>query len=308
MMRRHMLDADVQRRIAEFPRWRYQIDLGGHATPVTEPTFANRHAQRKAYFFRALVELCGGSLAGKRVLDLACNAGFWSLAAIEAGCEHVLGIEGRQVYVDQANFVCEAKRIDPARYAFRRASVQEAVAGDLGSFDVVLCLGLLYHVSQHMTLLERIAALNTDLLVIDTEISRRVGSLLEVRHEAPDERGSSIDHELVMVPTRQAVTDMVRQLGYASVVLRPRFTDWTGAGDYRHGWRRAFVCAKRTSLAPLAAEHEPVIDDWRHELRSAPVRALVDAVRRRFTDSFGRPFQRRRRELLGRSPHRPHPG
>jgi ribosomal protein L11 methylase PrmA len=41
------------------------------------------------------------------VLDLGCNAGFWSLAAIDAGADLVVGIDGRQMHIDQANLVFE---------------------------------------------------------------------------------------------------------------------------------------------------------------------------------------------------------
>ena len=36
---------------------------------------------------------CDGSLKGLRVLGLGCNAGWWSLKAIEAGCDFVAGID-----------------------------------------------------------------------------------------------------------------------------------------------------------------------------------------------------------------------
>jgi 2-polyprenyl-3-methyl-5-hydroxy-6-metoxy-1,4-benzoquinol methylase len=62
---------------------------------------SNSHEQRKCYFFGPLIELCGGSLKGKRVLDLGCSAGFWSLDAVESGCDFVLGIDGRQMQIDQ---------------------------------------------------------------------------------------------------------------------------------------------------------------------------------------------------------------
>ena len=108
----------LRERVAGFPRWHYEFDLGGVRTPIFDRKHVNRHVQRRDYFFAPLVRLCGGSLAGKRVLDLGCNAGFWSLAAIEAGADRVVGIDGRQMHVDQANVVFEAKGVDPARYRF----------------------------------------------------------------------------------------------------------------------------------------------------------------------------------------------
>src|SRR5438874_11343056 len=92
--------SDIATRIASFPRWHYEFELDGHLTPIFDPAYANRHRQRRRYFFDALLHTCGGSLKGLRVLDLGCNAGFWSLAAIEGGCDLVYGVDGRAMHVE----------------------------------------------------------------------------------------------------------------------------------------------------------------------------------------------------------------
>lgn len=74
-----MDDAQIIEKIDSFARWHYQFDLRGHKTPIFDAGHVNRHRQRESYFFRPMVELLGGTLSGKRVLDLGCNAGFWAL-------------------------------------------------------------------------------------------------------------------------------------------------------------------------------------------------------------------------------------
>ena len=69
------------------------------------------------------------------MLDLGCNAGFWSLAAIEAGAEFVLGVDARQSYLDQAALVFEAKGIDPSRYRFERANVFEVALAEASTWS-----------------------------------------------------------------------------------------------------------------------------------------------------------------------------
>jgi SAM-dependent methyltransferase len=245
----------IEQTIRSFPRWHYQFDLDGRQTPIFDQDHINRHAQRRRYFFEPLVTLCGGTLQGKRVLDLGCNAGYWSLCAVEAGCDFVLGIDGRQMHVEQANFVFRVKNVAPSRYQFRCATVYDALDDEVaGSFDIVLCLGLLYHINKHINLFEKISQVNSDLLLIDTVLSMYSGSALELRRELLDEPRNAVDYELVMYPTRAAVLDMARLFGYETVVLPPAFTDWTGAEDFRTGTRRAFICSKRTSLTALPSE------------------------------------------------------
>ncbi len=277
---------DLAARIAAFPRWHYEFDLNGHTTPIYDRPIANRHRQRKDYFWPPLLRLCGGSLRGKRVLDLGCNAGFWSLAAVEADCDFVLGIDGRAMHVEQAEFVFEVKGIDRNRYAFRHANVFDLAGADLGAFDVVLCLGVFYHVCKHVNLLEWIGRLNTDVLLIDTNLSRRAGSVLEIARDALDVPGNACDYELVMFPSRAAVLDLVRQFGYRAAVLRPQFSDYTGADDFRDGWRRAFLCARRSPLEVVAdALEADAVEEA--ELLRVPARRLAGALWKKFVRRLG---------------------
>ena len=221
--------------------------------------------------------LCGGSLRGKRVLDLGCNAGFWSLAAIESGCDFVLGIDGRAMHVEEAEFVFEAKGIDRSRYAFRQANVFELADEPLGSFDVVLCLGVFYHVCKHVNLLEWIGKLSQDVLLIDTNLSARTGSVLELGSDELDVPGNACDYELVMFPSRAAVLELVRQFGYRAAVLRPNFSDYEGADDFQSGLRRGFLCARHSALETVADAFEPEVVP-ESELLKVPARLLAGAL------------------------------
>ncbi len=250
------MELSLADRVAEFPRWHYQFDLGnGVVTPIFNPHHVNRNIERTRYFIDPVVQHCfGGSLAGKRVLDLGCNAGYWSLKALDAGADFVLGIDGRQMHVDQANLVMETKAIDTDRYRFDQVNVFDWEPDE--QFDIVLCLGLLYHVARPIELLERCSRWNSDLLVLDTEVSRIPGNAIEIRHENTSDPRASIEYELVMRPTRQSVLDMCQHVGYPhTIVLKPRFSSWEGCRDFRFGMRRAFVTAKKTELAGLDEEH-----------------------------------------------------
>ena len=254
----------LRERVASFPHWHYEFDLQGVRTPITKPEFANRHRERKRYLFDPLVRLCGGSLEGKRVLDLGCNAGFWSLAALDAGADFVLGVEGRQLYVDQAELVFAAKGVDRARYRFLVGDLFSLDLGDEAPFDIVLCLGLLYHVSKPMSLFEQIGAWSSDLLLVDTTLTLFPGPYMRIVEEKPEDRLTAVDHVIVFVPTRQAVAKLAHEMGFSVVMLRPRFRRWAGAHDYRVGTRRAFICSKQTPLEGLDAE--PIRVSPRHYL------------------------------------------
>ncbi len=249
-----MRDEEIREKIDSFPNWHFAFDLNGNLTRW----YPYRQVWRKEYFFDPLVELLGGSLEKKRVLDLACNAGFWSLCAIEAGCDYVLGIDNQQMHIEQANFVFEVKEVEKSRYDFIAGDILATDLTRFGTFDVVLCPGLMYHINKPMELMENISAVNSDLLMIDTRLADLPGSAIRMLHEGQK-----------MHPTREAVRDLARQCGYSVRVLKPHFVGPGGVehpkakylGDYR--WprrkgRRAFICAKSTDLSRLPVETEPI--------------------------------------------------
>jgi SAM-dependent methyltransferase len=284
---------DLQERLDAFPVWHYQFEFdNGATTRIYRPDYINRHLQRRRTFFDPLVRLNGGSLEGSRVLDLGSNAGYWSLAAIESGADFVLGIDGRQMHVDQANLVFEARGVDPARYRFETANIFDHQFD--GRFDVVLCLGLMYHISKHVQLFEAMAAVDPEFIVIDTTVSLMPTSLLKVEWEdSLDNPRNAIDHELVLVPTRQAVLDMAKQFRFNAVALAPNVTDYTGMEDYRSMQRASFICSRTVPLESLAKERMDALTLTRAAVRKR-LAGKWRALRRRL------PTARRRRMRIGR--------
>jgi SAM-dependent methyltransferase len=244
---------ELQRRIDAFPVWHYKFEFEGAATPIFRPDYVNRHEQRGRIFFDPLVTISGGSLRGRRVLDLGSNAGYWSLRAIEAGAEFVLGVDGRQAHVDQANLVFEAKGIDPGRYRFELGNIFSHAFRE--QFDVVLCLGLMYHIAKPVELFEVMAGTGAEIVVIDTNVSLMPSSAFRVAHEDSLENPrNAVDYELVLIPSRRAVLDLARQFGFDSVALAHDITDFEGMEDYRSKQRAAFICSKSASLGSVATE------------------------------------------------------
>ncbi|HEY0517308.1 MAG TPA: methyltransferase domain-containing protein [Solirubrobacteraceae bacterium] len=250
---------ELQERIAAYPLWHYQFEFeGGIRTPLVDRARVNRQRQRRQYFFEPLLRLTGGTLEGRRVLDLGCSSGFWALQAIEAGADFVLGLDGRDTYIEQAKLVFEAKGIDPARYRFDQANVFEY---DLQErFDVVLCLGLLNVVAKPVALFELISRSQAPLVVLDTGISRAPTKLFELSRLL--ETRNAIDYGMVLVPSRRAVIDLAGQFGFDALPLALDIADWTSMEDYRRGERLAFMCANGVTTGALALEPEPHRNAW----------------------------------------------
>jgi tRNA (mo5U34)-methyltransferase len=249
----------LRERIASFPRWHYRFEFeGGIQTPVADPGMINRHEQRRRYFFDTLLGLTGGTLRGRRVLDLGCNAGFFSLHSLEAQAEFALGIDARASHIEQASLVFEAKQLERARYRFEEGNVFTHEIAE--RFDVVLCLGLLEHVAKPVELFELMAGVGAELIVLDTEISRAGWSLFEVSRLY--DAHSVVDHELVLVPSREAIFELASEFGFSAVPLALNMTDYRGLTDYERGRRLAFICSRGTPLTGLAIERRPPLLPW----------------------------------------------
>jgi SAM-dependent methyltransferase len=250
---------ELRTRIAAFPRWHYRFDFDGAiSTPVSNRGLINRQRQRYSYFFERLLSVTGGSLSGRRVLDLGCNAGFWSLAASESGAEFVLGVDLSEEYIEQAKLVFEAKGVARERHRF--------IVGDVLSerfdrpFDVVLCLGVIDQLDRPAELFELISATGARLVVIDTIVSRARTSLFEMTR-LYDARNAAGDG-LVLIPSRSAVSDLAARHGFRTVALAQNITDYSGMGDYRRERRCAFICSRGEDLGSLPAEHRPRLIPW----------------------------------------------
>ena len=250
---------ELRRRIAAFPVWNYRFEFeGGIVTPVNDRGLVNRQRQRYAYLFERLLALTGGSLSGRRVLDLGCNAGFWSLAAHRVGADFVLGIDADEQAIEQARLVFEANDVDQTRYLFRTEELFAHALDD--RFDVVLCLGIMDQIDRPVELFELMAASGARTIVIDTNVSRSRASLFETtRLYAP---GTPSGDGLVLLPSRQAVADLAARHGFTTVALAQNTTDRAGMSDYRRERRCAFICSRDTKLADLPAEQRPRMVPW----------------------------------------------
>jgi tRNA (mo5U34)-methyltransferase len=105
-------------------------------------------------------------MTGLRALDIGCNAGFYSLALAGRGAR-VLGIDVDPHYLRQAEWARERFGIGAEQLALRQMQVYELARLEQ-TFDVVLFLGVLYHLRYPLLALDIVADCVDDLLVLQT--------------------------------------------------------------------------------------------------------------------------------------------
>ena len=171
--------------------------------------------------YEVIIEQNRQALQGARVLDIASHDGRWAFAELEAGAEHVTGIEVRPELLDAAEKNMKALGMGRHRYCFEIGDVFERSDVFKRKYDVVMCLGFLYHTARHEELFDLIRQTHAKLVVVDTGVSKVAGNFLEVRQDVVDHpaMGDSTTGVvggkiLVARPTRGAVQMMLGNFGY----------------------------------------------------------------------------------------------
>jgi tRNA (mo5U34)-methyltransferase len=135
----------IRARVRELGDWFHNMDLGGVQTAPNH-FLGDYPAVKFARFAHAIP----ADLTGRSVLDVGCNGGFYSLEMKRRGAARVLGVDSDDRYLAQARFAAEVAGAD---VEFRRLSVYELPA--LGeTFDVVLFMGVLYHLRHPLLALD----------------------------------------------------------------------------------------------------------------------------------------------------------
>src|SRR6185437_10037417 len=138
---------DLKERIEALGPWFHNINLNGVWTAPDH--FLGDYPGAK---FRRFESSLPQDLSGKSVLDIGCNAGFYSLEMKRRGAARVLGIDSDEDYLRQAPFAAEVNDLD---IEFRELSVYDV--GALGEkFDIVIFMGVLYHLRHPLLALDLI--------------------------------------------------------------------------------------------------------------------------------------------------------
>ncbi len=188
--------------------WWHQIELpGGYVTPGPD-----RSAEK-------LASLRLPDLTGKTVLDVGAFDGYFSFAAERQGASRVVALDTcmwqRPGGKDGFEY---ARRALDSNVESVEVEVLDISPETVGRFDVVLFLGVLYHMRHPLLALERIASVTAELLVMETLVD-----LTFLRSPAAAFYPWALlrDDTNWWGPNRAAVTAMLGSVGFERVAAYP---------------------------------------------------------------------------------------
>ena len=180
---------DLAEEIVRPPAWMYPWDLGElGTTPVLGPELPEIH-QTRLELMEATVRRAFEQ-AGPRpsAIDLGSAEGWFAHRLLEWGAARVVALDLRAENIERARLVRDHLGIPAARLELVQADILDPAVAELGTFDVVLALSLVYHledpvgalrVARRMT--RRVCLLDLQLTRQDEPVSFGVGSTGIVR-------------------------------------------------------------------------------------------------------------------------------
>ena len=208
-------------------RWFHQIDFGNG---VLSP------GRIKASKIRRMSGLIfDRPITGKSVLDIGCWDGAYSIEAARRGAARVLATDHyvwHEGWGDRRALELARTRLAP-QIEVLDAPVEDLTADRVGRFDTVLFCGVFYHLRHPFAVLEQVAALATELLVVESRIIAPFSRRPFMRFYP----GRELDGDPTnwWAPNRACVEAMLRDLGFRRVTFRR--PDWR--------WRRGMFHAER---------------------------------------------------------------
>lgn len=175
---------ELRARVAALGPWFHNLDLGHGVLTAPDHPLGDFLNDIWSFVGRCLPD----DLTGATVLDIGCNAGFYSQQLARRGAR-VLGIDTDERYLAQARFAADILGLE---IEFRRLDVYDV--GELGTtFDYVLFMGVFYHLRYPLLALDRVARTFERRLIFQSMV-RGVPGTIEVPPDAPITERAIFEH------------------------------------------------------------------------------------------------------------------
>ncbi len=161
MTRQLRIRADLAAEAATLGPWFHNLHLPGSVQTAPDHPLGD-FPQTK---WRLIAPHVPESLDGWTVLDIGCNGGFYALELAQRGAL-VVGLEPDAFYLRQARWAAETLELSD-RIELRQQTVYE-LAGSDERFDLILFMGVFYHLRHPLLALEIVAARLARLMIFQT--------------------------------------------------------------------------------------------------------------------------------------------
>jgi tRNA (mo5U34)-methyltransferase len=233
----------LEQRIRELGPWFHNMELEGIATAPDH--FLGDYPRVK---FARFASALPADLTGKSVLDLGCNAGFYAFEMKRRGAARVVGTDTDRRYLAQARLASEVLGLE---IELRELDVYRVA--ELGErFDLVIFMGVLYHLRHPLLALDRIYDHVARDQLLFQSMQRGPRDSVDVAGDYPF-----------------AETEIFERPGHPAMY----FVEQRYAGDWTNWWIPNRACAE-AMLRSSGFEITNQVEDEVYLCRRAPKRAV----------------------------------
>lgn len=249
-------------------------------------------------------------LSELRILDLGAHEGGFAIEFARQGAE-VVAIEGREGHVAKANFVKEILGLTKLEIVLD--DVRRITPQRFGAFDVVLCLGILYHLDavSVVPFVKAVAEVSERLMILETQMSLKGPEVIQgpaggYRGRSFPENiareGAAIDNTKSMWLTRSSLLNLLSDAGFTSVAecLNPPVLFTSAFAN--HGTFLAMKGQEKQPISsPEVAKTDPQSWRWPENMKLVPTpeQLLWGRVRDRIARLAGRGVHQELRRKQG---------
>lgn len=150
--------------------WFYSFELpDGRRTKTYHAETLNAiHDTRWTMVEAALRSRYAGIYRQLSALDLACHQGYFAVKLAQAGFQKICAVDARASHVEDCQLIADV--LDLSNLTALRSDIFDLNRNSVGEFDVVLMLGLLYHLENPVGALRLARSLCRDCCLIETQI------------------------------------------------------------------------------------------------------------------------------------------
>ena len=158
------LSKETENKLKKLAPWHFKFEVGDGI--FTTDFNSSRMSTVDPFNLRKLYKrLYPKGMAGKSFLDIGCNGGGYCFLAHQEGARDIYGFEVRDHWIDQCKFLRDSiYKINPQELNFQIDDLMNINR----EFDFVMFKGVLYHLANPLSALEKVAEITQEYCLIDT--------------------------------------------------------------------------------------------------------------------------------------------
>jgi tRNA (mo5U34)-methyltransferase len=229
------MSANEQRILDKTWFYRFTLPSGKVTSTYDDGALDSIHETRLAMLQQVIDAHFGGTLAGRTAIDIACHQGWFATKLAGWNADDVLAVDARAEHVADTTLIRDALQLATLRV--EQSDVHALDAARTGRFDLVLMLGLIYHLENPVGALRQARALSRNACVVETQVVPGLSGMVDygsyrfvrplkgsfgIIDETDDTHGPEASTTgICLVPSVEALLWIMRKVGFARVEVLP---------------------------------------------------------------------------------------